>query len=294
MFDAAAYILNIAQRFVTETPVELWFAWFFVGILAELAFGHPTMRPGLRGYAANISHSVVYLAAIFSLGPTIWYCIARIRDATGLHGLINAQIFDNSTYLNQVVISFIFLFLLDFFQYWWHRIQHSFPFLWEQHVVHHSDEAINVTTAVRHHWTEFMFQAFAVALPLSMLFKITPESSGFVGLLFGGFQFYLHSNIKIHLGRFSWVIGTPGMHRIHHSILPKHQNKNFAAYFPIWDVVFGTYYCPTKGEFPPTGVAGTRLRTVLSFSAYPFIMWARRVRALTTRLHRITMKATSS
>jgi sterol desaturase/sphingolipid hydroxylase (fatty acid hydroxylase superfamily) len=208
--------------------------------------------------------------------------VAAIRDVIGMQGLINLQIVDNSTYLNQAVIFTIFLFFMDGFQYWWHRAQHYFPFLWDQHVVHHSDPTINVTTAVRHHWTEFMFQAFAVALPLSIIFNIKPYWSGSVGLVFGSFQFILHSNLKIHFGRWSWLVSSPGMHRIHHSILPEHNDKNFAAYFPIWDVIFGTYHRP-KGELPPSGVAAVRHDTVFSLSTYPFVMWWRQIYAVIER-----------
>jgi sterol desaturase/sphingolipid hydroxylase (fatty acid hydroxylase superfamily) len=271
-----AFIIDTAQRFWLETPARLWVGCFVVGIVIELAFGDRNCRPGFRVYATNISHGFVYLSAIFLFSPAVWYAIAALRDATGIHGLINLQIVDNSTYLNQAVLSVIYLFLIDFFQYWWHRGQHSIPFLWDQHVVHHSDEKVNATTAVRHHWTEFMFQAFVVSLPLSLLFKITPNWAGAVGLAVGSLQFYLHSNLKIHCGRFSWLIGTPGTHRIHHSILAQHQNRNFAAYFPIWDVIFGTYYCPAGEEFPPSGVAGVKLNTVTALSAHTFIMWFRR------------------
>ena len=46
----------------------------------------------------------------------------------------------------------------------------------------------------------------------------------------------------------------PQGHRIHHSRLDQHHDKNYAAYFPVWDLLFGTYHHPARDEFPPTGL----------------------------------------
>jgi hypothetical protein len=50
------------------------------------------------------------------------------------------------------------------------------------------------------------------------------------------------------------VITGPQIHRIHHSIHPHHFDTNFAGAFPLWDLLFGTFHRPARGEFPPTGV----------------------------------------
>jgi len=67
-----------------------------------------------------------------------------------------------------------------------------------------------------------------------------------------------HINVRLQAGRASVIFCTPQMHRIHHSRLPQHQDKNFAFIFPFWDVLFGTYYAPGWNEFPPTGVDGEK------------------------------------
>ena len=61
-------------------------------------------------------------------------------------------------------------------------------------------------------------------------------------------EFFHSLELRIQLGRWSWVAGAPQVHRIHHSRLPQHADKNFAAYFPIWDVLFGTYWHPREGR----------------------------------------------
>jgi sterol desaturase/sphingolipid hydroxylase (fatty acid hydroxylase superfamily) len=65
------------------------------------------------------------------------------------------------------------------------------------------------------------------------------------------------------------------MHRIHHSREPQHRDRNLAFIFPLWDVLFGTYYHPHPTEYPATGLAsGERLATPLQAIAWPFFRWS--------------------
>lgn len=65
-------------------------------------------------------------------------------------------------------------------------------------------------------------------------------------------------NVRLQVGKASLFCCSPQIHRIHHSRLPQHFERNFAAAFPPWDVLFGTYYAPARDEFPPTGVPGEK------------------------------------
>jgi len=51
-----------------------------------------------------------------------------------------------------------------------------------------------------------------------------------------------------------WMLSSPQYHRIHHSLEPQHINKNFAVWFPVWDILVGTAYRPRRGEYPATGL----------------------------------------
>jgi sterol desaturase/sphingolipid hydroxylase (fatty acid hydroxylase superfamily) len=66
--------------------------------------------------------------------------------------------------------------------------------------------------------------------------------------------FFNHANIRLRLGPLTPILCGPQYHRIHHSRLPEHQDKNFAALFPVIDMMFGTYHRPSRDEFPPTGL----------------------------------------
>jgi sterol desaturase/sphingolipid hydroxylase (fatty acid hydroxylase superfamily) len=142
----------------------------------------------------------------------------------------------------------------DFLDYWVHRAQHRYEFLWKMHSLHHSDPSVNVTTAQRHFWLERIVFTLAVYPVVGIIFRITPALAfGFsIAVLF--WSFFPHMNLRLSLGRFSPVFLGPQVHRLHHSILPEHFGCNYAGVFPLWDVLFGTYKQPHPGEFPETGV----------------------------------------
>jgi len=63
----------------------------------------------------------------------------------------------------------------------------------------------------------------------------------------------VHLNVRVPFGPLTPVIAGPQLHRLHHSLEPGHTDINFSAFFPIWDVLFGTYVRPKPGEWPETG-----------------------------------------
>jgi sterol desaturase/sphingolipid hydroxylase (fatty acid hydroxylase superfamily) len=65
-------------------------------------------------------------------------------------------------------------------------------------------------------------------------------------------NFFAHARLRVDLGRWSWLINTPAYHRRHHSRLPEHYDSNFAALFPVFDLLFGSYRRPDG--WPPTGL----------------------------------------
>ena len=143
--------------------------------------------------------------------------------------------------------------LQDFLYYWFHRWQHSSRWLWPMHELHHEDEHVNVTTAFKFHWIDMSAMHIVQVIPAIFLPRplVTIPTLYFLGYVRVTFE---HLAIPLHLGPFSRLIFNPATHRVHHSKLPQHFNKNFAAVWPFWDVIFGTYSSPKHGEYPPTGV----------------------------------------
>jgi len=167
-----------------------------------------------------------------------------------------------------------FFFVYDFFYYWFHRLQHRWPFLWSQHKLHHSEESLNATTTFRHHWLEDLLRVFLIVLPMSLAFDLKPASAGAAAFVVGLWPVFIHANLRLHLGPFARVIAGPQGHRIHHSVEPAHLDRNLAAFFPLWDQLFGTYYHPRRDDYPRTGLASGQKVTSLAQAFWlPFAEW---------------------
>jgi sterol desaturase/sphingolipid hydroxylase (fatty acid hydroxylase superfamily) len=149
----------------------------------------------------------------------------------------------------------VYLLTTDFAEYLFHRAQHAVPFLWALHSLHHSDRAVNVTTTARHHWIEFLIKAIVIYPLVGLLFAV-PYQVLLVTSIAGYYNFFLHFNIRISFGCWWPVLNSPQYHRVHHSDRQRHRDRNFAALFPIFDVLFRTFHRPIADEYPTTGLTG--------------------------------------
>ena len=167
-----------------------------------------------------------------------------------------------------------YLFLLDFLFYWWHRAQHHFSKLWVIHMLHHSDAELNVTSSMRSHFLERPIQFLLITLPVEYFIGIDGLAIAILPFFLTFGLFFTHSNLRIRFGYFTSVLCGPQLHRIHHSLESKHQDKNFAQFFPVFDIIFGTYYKPAYNEFPKTGIKDMKSDIVIGEAVvYPFKFW---------------------
>lgn len=181
-------------------------------------------------------------------------------------------------------------FLGDFAYYWWHRLQHTVPFFWEVHKLHHSDENLNATTIYRSHFLEPAGQGLVRGLTIGLIFNTNamPESvlAAVAGSLFLGlWDYFIHANVRIDaLHKMLPFFSNPQYHWIHHSKLPEHQDKNYSIWLPMFDIAFGTYYHPRVDEYPPTGLStGEKIETVWKGQTAPLVAWARMFKNLFSR-----------
>lgn len=144
------------------------------------------------------------------------------------------------------------LLLADLFYYWMHRAQHSIPWLWRFHAIHHSIEKMG-PGAGYHHIIEIPLKALLVSLPLSLV--IGSVSGPIMLALISLHGAYLHSTTRLNFGWFAWIVADNRTHRIHHSLEPQHFNRNFGAYTMLWDKLFGTAHFPNEREWPAVGLA---------------------------------------
>jgi len=265
------------------SPAALWGAWgtILIGYAAFLILERliPAQRhPNAGEFATDVKAN---LAAIF-LGPIS--VLAGGWLSSPVSGLLGGPVFrvDLGALATGPVTAFLLAFVpilvFDFFYYWFHRLQHQWDWLWEIHQLHHSEPALNVTTNFRHHWLEEFFRSFFILLPMNWVLGLGPATSAVAALFIGQWSSFFHANIRLGLGPLTSVITGPQYHRIHHSIEARHFRRNYAAFFPMWDWVFGTYFRPAKGEWPEVGLEGTsgvlKLREVL---LSPFDGWSRRI-----------------
>ncbi len=132
--------------------------------------------------------------------------------------------------------------LLDFMIYWWHRFNHEVKFLWRFHKVHHLDEFLDVSTAVRFHFGEVVFSScaraiFIIATDISFTAVIIAET---LLLLSSIFQ---HSNLRLsdRLEKYlNWVIVTPAWHWLHHHQKRADTDSNYGNILTCWDRFFGS------------------------------------------------------
>jgi sterol desaturase/sphingolipid hydroxylase (fatty acid hydroxylase superfamily) len=138
--------------------------------------------------------------------------------------------------------------ILDLAIYLQHVLFHAVPALWRLHRMHHADLEFDVTTGLRFHPIEILLSMlikFAVIAALGapavavLIFEV----------LLNATSMFNHSNVRIPFGIdrvLRWLVVTPDMHRVHHSILARETNSNFGFNLPWWDRLFGTYRAQPK------------------------------------------------
>jgi len=151
-----------------------------------------------------------------------------------------------------VAVQFLLLVMLaDFLAYWRHRTEHRI--LWRIHSVHHSPRHLHAANDIAHPLQVF-YSIIFVTLPLSLIQFDGPAVPIAVGFVVGLLSMYIHSPVKLHAGPLRKFVVDNRFHRIHHSLEPRHYDKNFSICFSCWDYLFGTAYEPGD-EWPAVGLA---------------------------------------
>ena len=144
------------------------------------------------------------------------------------------------------------LLLYDFCYYWVHRTGHEINVLWASHVVHHSSEEFNLSTALRQSSTGFLFR-WIFYIPLALL-GFPLQVFVIVGLVDFLYQYWVHTQLIGRLGWLEYVVVTPSNHRVHHGQNDYCLDKNYGGIFSFWDRMFGTYADERDEEKPVYGV----------------------------------------
>ncbi len=214
----------------------LLFSIFSIALACEFMW---PLRKETRSKVGRIAHNLG-LAAISALFVRyaffpfeIWAAEQASSSNLGLLGLTSFQ-----PWL-KIILGFL---LLEYFHYWWHRLNHHSAFLWRFHNVHHIDRDLDVSTASRFHFGELAFSSlFRVGeiylLGIDVQTLILFESS------VTAFALFHHSNIRFPKRLESFFMTafiTPRIHGIHHSIVKEETDSNYGTVFTFWDRLHGT------------------------------------------------------
>lgn len=225
--------------FANEPQIRLIaFAGVFAAMAAwEMLAPRRKQRLG-RGtrWPSNIGIIVLDTVLVRLLFPTTAVGLALLAEAQGW-GLLHA--------LGLPVWASVLLAImaLDFAIYLQHVLFHAVPALWRLHRMHHADLEFDVTTGARFHPIEILL---SMGLKLGVVAALGAPAVAVLifEVLLNATAMFNHSNVRMPTwvdGVLRWVVVTPDMHRVHHSIVPRETNSNFGFNLPWWDRLFGTY-----------------------------------------------------
>jgi sterol desaturase/sphingolipid hydroxylase (fatty acid hydroxylase superfamily) len=132
---------------------------------------------------------------------------------------------------------------LDFTVYLQHAMFHALPAFWRLHRMHHTDLDFDTTTGIRFHPIE-MFLSMIIKLAVVVVLGISALGVLIFEVLLNATSLFNHGNIRlpIPIDRvLRFLVVTPDMHRVHHSVVIQEHNSNFGFNLPWWDRLLGTY-----------------------------------------------------
>jgi sterol desaturase/sphingolipid hydroxylase (fatty acid hydroxylase superfamily) len=215
---------------------------FFLGVFAVMAVWELVVpRRPLRAskgsrWFANLGIMVLGTVMVRIIFPTAAVGMALVAAERGW-GLLNN--FD----LAPAIAIIASVLILDLFIYLQHVMLHAVPGLWRLHMVHHADVDFDCTTGLRFHPLEIV---------LSMLIKFAavtvlgPPAVAVIifEVVLNATAIFNHGNVRLPAavdGALRWIVVTPDMHRVHHSVKPFETNSNFGFNLPWWDRLLRTY-----------------------------------------------------
>jgi len=205
-------------------------AWEIVAPRRDQRIGRGTRWP------SNIGVVVLDTVLVRLLFPTTAVGLALVAETQGW-GLFYALALPMWVSVPVAVIA------LDLAIYLQHVLFHAVPALWRLHRMHHADLEFDVTTGARFHPIEILL---SMGIKLGVVAALGAPAVAVLAfeVLLNATSMFNHSNVRMPawLDRaLRWIVVTPDMHRVHHSIAARETNSNFGFNLPWWDRLFGTY-----------------------------------------------------
>ncbi len=214
---------------------------FFTVLLAMMLWEWRRPRrilslPRPRRWPANLGIVVVDSVIVRLTFPVLAVGAAQWAEARGW-GLLNAL---EAPFWLAFIVS---LLALDLVIYTQHVAFHKVPVLWRLHRMHHTDLDFDVTTALRFHPLEIVL-SMLIKLAVVVLLGAPPIAVMLFEVMLNATAMFNHGNVSLppRWDRWlRWLVVTPDMHRVHHSVRVVETDSNFGFNLPWWDRLFGTY-----------------------------------------------------
>ena len=208
--------------------------WLAEGVIPLITLHYKKTK--WRHASINLSFTVIHLLIHTGFAVLIVLLAdACKRNGFGLVYWVHASVFWT------IIISFV---VLDFFGGWLvHMVQHKTYALWKFHIIHHSDNNVDVTTGLRHHPIESVLRGIFFLIGIILSGAPMYAVMIFQTLLVLSTQF-THANIHLPVWLdklISYVIVSPNMHKVHHHWQQPYTDSNYGAVLSIWDRMLGTY-----------------------------------------------------
>jgi len=206
---------------------------------------HPRVDSKLRRFAINLSLTGLNILLIRLVFGAAAVGVAHYAGERGL-GLFNLVELPGAVETLAAVV------LLDLMIYLQHVVVHYVPLFWWFHIVHHSDLDLDVSSGLRFHPVEILgSMLFKVGLVLAL--GPSPLAVVIFEAVLNGMAMFSHSNVRLPdaLDRaLRYLIVTPDMHRIHHSVERRETDSNFGFNLSVWDRLFKTYRADAQKPQP--------------------------------------------
>jgi len=216
--------------------VIIFAAIFLIMALAEHASPRKTLQLGRQRWSANFAILALDILIVRLLLPAgaigaAWW--ANSHDV----GLFNYLDWHDGISVIMAVV------LLDLAIYGQHVLFHAVPLLWRLHMVHHADRDIDVSTGLRFHPFEILL-SMLIKISLVVLLGAPVLAVLIFEIVLNAMAMFNHANVRLPFNcdaLLRWLVVTPDVHRIHHSILKHETNSNYGFNLVLWDRLFGTY-----------------------------------------------------
>lgn len=233
----------------------------FIGVFAvmaswELAAPRRALSvPKPRRWAGNLGIVVLNTVLLRVLFPTAAAGVALAAEMNGWGLLRQIELAPWLVFPLSVVI-------LDAAIYLQHVMFHAVPLLWRLHRVHHADLDFDVTTGARFHPIEIIL---SMLIKFAVIVVLGPPVAAVIlfEVLLNATAMFNHSNVCLPLPvdrLLRWLVVTPDMHRVHHSVEDDETNCNFGFNLPWWDRMCGTYRDQPRGGHEAMTIGLRRLR----------------------------------